>query len=111
MALIVEKLVTINYPIIDILSVGAIVTGLLAVFILAPVDTPEAPIISPVRRRRLKIISVLLMVLFCGLIVAVHMSGWHFAVEIQGCLSLGILWVSFILSKAGHRLMMLIDSI
>lgn len=110
-AFLAGRLAMTNIFAIDIVSIIAIFAGFLIVGLLAPVDTPEAPIISPLRRRRLKIMSVLLMVLFSFLILILWKSTWCYAVQIRGCLCLSILWVSFILSKPGHRFMQFVDSI
>ncbi|HAG09862.1 MAG TPA: accessory regulator AgrB [Desulfotomaculum sp.] len=89
----------------------AIGTGFLSVLLKAPVDSPNAPIISPLRRKRLKILSVFIMAILAAIIFYLHLSSWVKAAEIQLCLSLSILWVSFILSKPGHFFFSCVDSI
>ena len=94
--------------IICFLAIGA---GFLSAFLKAPVDSPSAPIISPLRRRRLKILSVFTVAVLAAIIFYLHLSSWVNADEIQLCLSLSILWVSFILSKPGHIFFSCVDGI
>lgn len=95
----------------DLLSGLAVLVGLVAIILLAPVDSPAAPIISPVRRRKLKFLSILAIILVAAVIMVLRYSTLDYALEIQLCIALSLLWVSFILSRAGHLLMMFIDTI
>ncbi|HAU32549.1 MAG: putative membrane protein [Desulfotomaculum sp. 46_296] len=95
----------------NVISFLAICVGFLSVFLKAPVDSPKAPIISPLRRKRLKILSVLAAAILAAIIFYLHLSSWVRAAEIQLCLSLSILWISFILSKPGHIFFSCVDSI
>jgi len=92
------------------ISVMAVSAGLLSVFLKAPVDTANAPIISPLRRKRLKYFSVLVTMILAAVIFCLHLSSWVKAAEIQLCLSLSVLWVSFILSKPGHIFFSCVDT-
>ncbi len=95
----------------DILSLAAFLIGLVSVAVLAPADTPAAPVVSPVRRKRLKALSILVFMLIAIAAAFFRKSAWICAGEIQLCLVLSLLWTSFNLSKPGHRLMSLIDRI
>lgn len=95
----------------DILSFTAILTGLVSVVALAPVDTPSAPIISPARRKRLKVLSIFAFILITIAILFFRQGSWPYAKEIQLCLVLSLLWTSFNLSQPGHRLMSFVDGI
>lgn len=95
----------------DILSFAAILTGLVSVVALAPVDTPSAPIISPARRKRLKVLSIFAFMLITIAILFFRQGSWAYAKEIQLCLVLSLLWTSFNLSQPGHRLMSFVDGI
>lgn len=95
----------------DILSFAAILTGLVSVIALAPVDTPSAPIISPTRRKRLKVLSIFAFILITISILFFRQGSWVYAKEIQLCLVLSLLWTSFNLSQPGHRLMSFVDGI
>lgn len=95
----------------DALSAAACLAGLLAVALLAPVDSPAAPIISPQRREKLKILSLAVFALTAAAVIYLRQSDWLYASQIRVCLILTVLWVSFMLSKPGHRLMGLIDDI
>ncbi len=95
----------------DILSFTAILAGLVSVVALAPVDTPSAPIISPARRKRLKVLSIFAFILITIAILFFRLGSWAYAKEIQLCLVLSLLWTSFNLSQPGHRLMSFVDGI
>lgn len=95
----------------DILSFAAIITGLVSVVALAPVDTPSAPIISPARRKRLKVLSIFALILITIAILLSRQGYWVYAKEIQLCLVLSLLWTSFNLSRPGHRFMSFVDGI
>ncbi len=111
MALLASHLAAPDQIHTDILSVVAILVGLVSVIILAPVDTPSAPIISPTRRRKLKVLSIFAFTLIAIAIILLRQSVWSNAREIQLCLILSLFWTSFNLSKPGHRLMSFVDGI
>lgn len=95
----------------DIVSFAAILTGLVSVVALAPVDTPSAPVISPARRKRLKVLSVFALIMITIAILFSRQGSWVYAREIQLGLVLSLLWTSFNLSRPGHRLMSFIDGL
>ncbi len=111
MALTASRLSALKLAGTDILSAVAILTGLILVVKLAPVDSPSAPIISPARRKKLKVLSIYALVIVVIAIIFLRRSGWAYTGEMQLCLVLSLLWVSLILSGPGHRLMSLIDKI
>lgn len=110
-ALFAAFLTSLKQPYADILSVAAALIGLITIILLAPVDCPAAPIISPARRRKLKILSLIIMLALAAALVVLRQSPWVYAREIQFCLVLTTLWISLMLGKAGHRLISFIDSI
>lgn len=95
----------------DVISALAVITGFTAVLVLAPVDNPAAPIISPARRKHLKTLSIFAVVLVTVIIAILRQVGWEQAPAFRNGLSLSLLWISFILSKTGHRAMSFIDGI
>ncbi|MEW5953684.1 MAG: accessory gene regulator B family protein [Bacillota bacterium] len=111
LALLASALAQVGQFYSDLLSGLAVFIGLMAIVLLAPVDSPAAPIISPLRRRRLKFLSILAIILVAALIAALRYSSLDYTAEIQLCLALSLLWVGFILSRPGHLLMMFIDTI
>ncbi|MFA4886066.1 MAG: accessory gene regulator B family protein [Desulfotomaculaceae bacterium] len=111
MALLAVFLAQFSAVFIGVLSTLAVLTGLITVAVLAPVDSPSAPIISPVRRKKLKILSLVVLTLITATIFFIRRSGWVYAPQIQICLVLSVLWVSFMLSRPGHSVMCLIDKI
>lgn len=111
LALLANFLAQYNHIYGDVLAALAIFTGLMAIIVLAPVDNPAAPIINPVRRKRLKALSLLVIVFIVATIAALGQSSWERAPAFRNGLSLSILWISFILSKIGHRAIIFIDGI
>ncbi len=98
-----------NYT--DVLDVIAMLVGIISISLLAPVDTPAAPIISPDRRKKLKSLSLLAITIITIIVILLRQSTWINSSEIQQYLVLSVLWVSFIISKLGHWFMNLIDQI
>lgn len=96
---------------VDGLSALAIMTGMAAMILLAPVDSPAAPIISPRRRKKLKIISIVFVVLVTVITLLLRESSWQYAPVVQSCTALTLLWVGFMLTGWGHKLMSLVDKI
>jgi len=111
LALLATYLAHFGYNFSIVLSVIAITLGLAAIIALAPVDNPAAPIISTVRRKRLKALSFIVLILLTGIIVALGQTGWSQATAFRNGLSLSILWVSFILTKTGHRVFTYLDNV
>lgn len=96
---------------IDILAAVVVLAGMVTMVRLAPVDSPAAPIVSPARRKRLKVMSVFVVALIAVAIIVLRQVTWVHALEIQVCLILSILWESFILSFPGHRTISFLDGI
>ncbi len=96
---------------IDVLAAAALLAGLITVAVLAPVDSPAAPIISPHRRKKLKMLSFAVLASVAAAIFFFRQSDWHYAPQIQACLVLSVLWVSFMLGKPGHGVMCFVDRI
>ncbi len=110
-ALLAVRLSMLKEPYPDMLTAAAVLLGLAAVIILAPVDSPAAPIISPLRRKKLKRISVVIMLMLVVFLVVLRQSQWDYAGQIQICVALNIIWLSFMLSKQGHKFISLLDNI
>ncbi|AGL00487.1 accessory gene regulator ArgB-like protein [Desulfoscipio gibsoniae] len=100
-----------NQGFVDILSAVAFVVGITAMIILAPVDSPAAPITSPLRRKKLKYISITFVVLVTAAAMWFRDSQWQYAEIARACISLTLLWTSFTLTVWGHKLMSIIDTI
>jgi accessory gene regulator B len=94
---------------INIISLLSILTGFTAIIILAPVDNPAAPIISPLRRKKLKIYSLLVFLLAAAATIVLRNSTWQLAKLVQLNLAFCLIWISFMLTRPGHELMNLID--
>ena len=111
MALLAVSLSQYGKTFTGVLAAAALLTGLFTIAVLAPVDSTAAPIISPRRRKKLKILSLAVFTLIAAAIIFFRQSDWLYASQIQVCLVLTVLWVSFMLGKPGHSVMRLIDNI
>ncbi len=96
---------------VDILSIVAFGVGMMAMIVLAPVDSAAAPIISPVRRKKLKYASVAFVMLVIVAALWFRDSQWQYAEMVSTCVALTLLWVSFMLTGWGHGFMAVIDGI
>lgn len=95
----------------DFLSLVSILLGFTFILKYAPVDNPKSPIISPMRRKRLKNIALTIMSIVAFTIISLQFCEWEKASEIRFCLVLSILWFSFNLTPLGKHLWRCIDSI
>lgn len=111
LALLAVFLARLGAAFADALSAVALLTGLATFAVLAPVDSPAAPIISPYRRKKLKVLSLVVFAIIAAAVILLRWSEWAYAPQVRVCLTLTVLWVSFMLSKPGHRLMCLVDNI
>lgn len=109
-ALLATSLSTMAKPYPDILSGAAVLIGAATVILLAPVDSPSAPIISPARRKKLKHLSLAVILLLAIILFMLRQNPWAYAREIQLSIAFSILWASFMLSKQGHQIFLLIDN-
>lgn len=110
-ALLAASLATMGKPYLDILSAAAVIIGVTAVILLAPVDSPAAPIISPARRQKLKYLSLAVILLLTIILFILRQSPWPLAGEIRLSIVFSIVWASFMLSKQGHQIFSFIDNI
>jgi len=111
LALLAAYLDTLGQATADALSAAAIVTGFIIILTKAPVDSPAAPILSPIRRKRLKFLSMLAMALVAAAIIFFRQSALIHASQIKICLILSTFWICLILSKPGEYLFVFIDNI
>lgn len=102
-----------NWPqlYLDLLYLLAILIGFASIMRYAPVDNSKAPIVSPVRRKRLKFLAFSIMTIIALLIGGLRVSTWERSAQIAACLALSSLWAAFNLTPVGHRLWGFIDSI
>lgn len=96
---------------VDMLSIVAFGVGMMAMIVLAPVDSAAAPIISPVRRKKLKYVSVAFVMLVIVATLWLRGSQWQYAEMVRTSVALTLMWVSFMLTGWGHRLMAVVDGI
>lgn len=96
---------------LDFLSIITIFAGFVVIAVLAPVDSPAAPIISPERRKRLRVLALLTMTLVAVMIIYLRVSSWHYAAEVQLSLIFGVMWICLMLSKFGHNLIAIVDGV
>ncbi len=110
-ALLGAHLASSGQPYIDGLAAASIGTGLVKILQSAPVDSPSAPIISPLRRKKLKTGSLIILSGIALILIFLRQSPWLYAQQVQLCLALSVLWVSLMLSSCGRRMMTWIDGI
>lgn len=96
---------------LNMISLISITVGFALILMYAPVDTPKSPIISPIRRKRLKHLALIIMGILSMVIIGLSYIDWDRASDIRMCLALSILWVSFNLTPLGHRLWCFIDGL
>lgn len=80
----------------------------------APVDSPEKPIKSSEKRKRMKKISLIVLSVYLFIVILlvmlaiVHSKPIYLGYSL--CISLATLWQCFNLTKKGHRLLRKVDS-
>jgi accessory gene regulator B len=95
----------------NLLSLGAILVGFACIILYAPVDNPKAPIVSPVRRQKLKRAAIFVMLIISIITIVLLLGSRGNTPVICMCLVLSSLWASFNLTPWGHRLWCSIDKI
>jgi len=110
-ALLAVPLSMLKQPYLDLLVAAAVLYGLLAVILLAPVDSPSAPVVSPLRRKKLKALSVIVVLVLAALLVMLRQSQWVYARQVMLCVAVSMAWFSFMLGRQGHWLVSFVDSI
>ncbi len=95
-----------------LIAVVAALLGFYAVYRYAPVDSLQAPIISPERRKRLKRYSYIVIgILISGMLFLELISSlWFYARTVQLCAALTILWVSLNLTDTAAFLWSVLDN-
>lgn len=110
-ALLGSYLSYLRQPYIDLIAAASVLICLLKLLQSAPVDSPAAPIISPLRRKKLKIASLMVLLAVVLVLAFLRQSPWPYAQQVQLCLALTVLWISLMLSSYGHRILAWIDGI
>jgi len=111
LALLSGCLANIKPPFSGMFLVAAVLAGTAAIIILAPVDSPAAPVIAPARRKKLKLLSLLMLLLLAVGLAVLQLIPSSGAREIQLCIAITVLWNSIMLTKPGHALIFFIDRI
>lgn len=88
------------------ITMASLVIALVAFIMLAPVDVPEKPIISPKRRKALKAASIVTVVILF-LILIIYQPGQ----ETLLAFSLSVLFHVFTLTKLGQKFLVWLDNI
>lgn len=95
----------------DLLALISIVIGFTFILRYAPVENEKSPIKSPLRRKRLKNIAILVMVIVTIIVVGLRFNQWEKAAEIRLCIVLSILWFSLNLTPFGKRVWLWVDGL
>lgn len=92
---------------------GTILAGFIVAVVViwhrAPVDSPAKPISSPAERRKLRLISLVLVAVLAALQILILATVQSATLVLA--LSLGLWWQTFSLTRAGHRFAILIDTL
>jgi accessory gene regulator B len=99
-----QHLATFSLPALGILYVVLSIT-FITFLKLAPVDVKEKPILSTVRRKNLKIVSCSMVIVYF-----IFFSVWQPAQDILLACSMGIMFQTFNLTRAGHKFFNWIDA-
>ncbi len=110
-ALISSYLFPTNQLYINITATFTIIFTVFSIIRFAPVDSPSAPIISAVRRKRLRLMSLFVVAFLAAAVVFLQQFNLIYTREIQVAIILCALWGSLNLTGIGHRVMALIDKI
>lgn len=110
-ALLGTYLSSLGQSYIDVIIAAGVFVSVVKILQSAPVDNPDAPIISPLRRKKLKTGSLIVLLGIALVLVFLRQSPWPYAQQVQLCLALSVLWVSLMLSSYGRRIMAWIDGI
>jgi accessory gene regulator B len=111
LALTASYAITWDAHLTGVLSMGAILAGFACIALYAPVDNHKAPIVSPVRRKKLKMIAFIIMAVISITITFLYFISWRIAHLIGMCLVFSTLWASFNLTPVGHHFWCFIDRI
>ncbi len=95
-----------------IIVLVAAIIGLYAIYRYAPVDSVQAPIVSPIRRKRLRKYSYLVITSLIVVILILEVISIQYGYQrsFQFCVALTILWVSFNLTGLAHTLWRMLDN-
>ncbi len=111
LALLSGYLAAFEPPFPGMVSVVAVLAGATAIILLAPVDSPAAPVIAPARRKKLKLLSLLVLLLLAVGLAVLQQNPSSLAREIQVCIAATVIWISFMLTKPGHALIFFMDRV
>ncbi|WP_288222026.1 accessory gene regulator ArgB-like protein [uncultured Clostridium sp.] len=107
----------INLNINYIIAIGVIlyITSLIIIYKLAPVDSPNKPIKKEEKIKKLKKSSLILlsiyMIIVCYNILMYYIKDNEIFLIYSACIYAGILWQVFTLTRYGHTLVNILDSL
>ncbi len=107
MALFARYLSFFSYQYMDMLMLAGIITGLLLLLRYSPYETPQAPIISPLRRAILRKLSFMALGISAAIMAVLSLSSWPPASLFQMGIFISMLWATINLTplarKVWHR--------
>jgi len=110
MGLLANKAWLIMMPLIaDVFILISFIISSFLLFFLAPIDSPNAPILSLARRTRLKKLSLVSMGLIASITTIIRLSNLT-STELLICIAFGVIWSSFILTPTAHKLFKILDN-
>lgn len=96
---------------INILSLIIIVVAFFVINKFAPADTPEAPCVSPQRRKKMKKLSLFALAIFSFFIVVLSFPFFDLVANVKLSIVFALAWISFILTPYGYLIMSYLDMI
>lgn len=111
----ITKNLNININYIIFIGIPLYIISLIIVYKLAPVDSPNKPIKKQEKIKKLKKGSVILlsiyMIIVAFNVIIYYISKNYIFLVYSACIYIGMLWQVFTLTKYGHILVNIIDSL
>lgn len=111
----ITKNLNFNINYIIFIGIPLYIISLIIVYKLAPVDSPNKPIKKQEKIKKLKKGSIILlsiyMIIVAFNVIIYYISKNHIFLVYSACIYIGMLWQVFTLTKYGHILVNIVDSL
>lgn len=111
----ITKNLNFNINYIIFIGIPLYIISLIIVYKLAPVDSPNKPIKKKEKIKKLKKGSIILlsiyMIIVAFNVIIYYISKNHIFLVYSACIYIGMLWQVFTLTKYGHILVNIVDSL
>lgn len=113
--IVVNLIKIVSFKFVLILFVMSLIYCYYFIYQLAPVDSKAKPIASNQKKQHLKRCSIIALSIMSVMIILLFLLYKIFETDILsesgGCMTLGILWQTFTLTKSGHKLLGKVDAV